>query len=121
MQTQVDIIGAGSSGLLLSHMLHLNGIESIVLERKSQEEVENTVRAGVLEQGTVDILKEIGVADRMLDEGVYHDGIELQYNGKRFRINMRELTGKRIMLYAQHEVIIDLLRKRFKDRGNNIF
>lgn len=109
MRTKVGIIGAGPAGLMLSQILHLNGIESVVLERRSQEEIEARVRAGVLEQGTVDILKDMGVGERMLKEGAVHDGIELQLNGERTRINMKELTGSQIMLYAQHEVVIDLL------------
>lgn len=110
MQTKVGIIGAGPAGLMLSQILHLNGIDSIILERRSQEEIEARIRAGVLEQGTVDILNDIGVGERMMKEGALHDGIELQLHGERFRINIKELTGSQIMLYAQHEVVIDLLR-----------
>lgn len=122
MHTQVGIIGAGPAGLMLSHILHLNGIDSIVLEKKSREQIEGTIRAGVLEQGTVDLLNEVGVGERMMNEGAIHDGIELQFNGQRFRINMKELTnGKQIMLYAQHEVIKDLLEARFKDSGQILF
>lgn len=122
MRTKVGIIGAGPSGLMLSHILHLNGIDSIVLEKKSREQIEGTIRAGVLEQGTVDLLNEVGVGDRMMKEGAIHDGIELQFNGQRTRINMKELTnGKQIMLYAQHEVIKDLLAARLRDSGKILF
>lgn len=122
MRTQVGIIGAGPAGLMLSHLLHLQGIDSIVLERKSRDDIEGTIRAGVLEQGTVDFLNDAGVGERMMREGTTHDGIEIQFNGKRSRINMKELTnGKAIMLYAQHEVIKDLLEARFEASGKIIF
>lgn len=122
MRTKVGIIGAGPAGLMLSHILHVNGIDSIILERKSREQIEGTIRAGVLEQGTVDLLNEMGVGSRMMKEGILHDGIELQFNQTRTRINMKELTGgKDIMLYAQHEVIKDLLKKRLEDNGQILF
>ncbi len=122
MKTQVGIIGAGPAGLLLSHILHLQGIDSIILEKRSREDIEGTVKAGVLEQGTVDLLNEIGVGERMMREGHIHDGIELQFNGKRHRINMKELTeGKSIMVYPQHEVIIDLVRARLETGGKIFF
>lgn len=122
MRTKVGIIGAGPAGLMLSHILHLNGIDSIVLERKSREQIEGTIRAGVLEQGTVDLLNKVSIGERMMKEGAIHDGIELQFNGQRTRINIRELTnGKQIMLYAQHEVIKDLLAARFRDSGKILF
>lgn len=121
MRTKVGIIGAGPAGLMLSHILHLNGIDSIVLERKSREKIESTIRAGVLEQGTVDLLNETGVGERMMREGAVHEGIEIQFNGNRTRINMKELTGKNIMLYAQHEVITDLIQVRLHDSGQIIF
>ncbi|WP_413300283.1 4-hydroxybenzoate 3-monooxygenase [Bacillus sp. 1P10SD] len=115
MQTQVGIIGAGPAGLLLSHLLHLQGIESIIFESRSREEIEGTIRAGVLEQGTVDLLNATGVGERMMKEGHVHHGIELQFNGKRHRINMGELTGgKNITVYAQHEVIKDLVAARLQ-------
>jgi len=113
MRTQVGIIGAGPAGLLLSHLLHLQGIESIILESRSREAIEGTIRAGVLEQGTVDLLNATGVGERMMREGHVHHGIELQFNGKRQRINLNELTGgKKIIVYAQHEVIKDLVAAR---------
>ena len=96
--------------LLLSHLLHLQGIDSVVLEARSRAEIEATLRAGVLEQGTVDLLRECGVGERMLREGVVHHGIELRFDGARHRIRCRELTGGRaITVYAQHEVIKDLV------------
>ncbi|TKC18415.1 4-hydroxybenzoate 3-monooxygenase [Robertmurraya kyonggiensis] len=122
MRTKVGIIGSGPAGLMLSHLLHLQGIESIVLENRSRKEIEETIRAGVLEQGTVDLLKETGVADRLLKEGFLHHGIELQFRGRRHRINMNELTGgKSITVYAQHEVIKDLVATRLQDGGQILF
>lgn len=82
MRTKVGIIGAGPAGLLLSHLLHLQGIESIILESRSREAIEGTIRAGVLEQGTVDLMNQSGVGDRMMREGHVHEGIELQFSGK---------------------------------------
>ncbi|UOE56842.1 4-hydroxybenzoate 3-monooxygenase [Bacillus sp. CMF12] len=122
MRTQVGIIGAGPAGLMLSHLLHLQGIETIVIEKKSREEIEGTIRAGVLEQGTVDLLNASGVGERMIKEGHVHQGIELQFNGKRHRLNMQELTdGKKITVYAQHEVIKDLVAARVQAGGEIIF
>src|SRR5438034_11071946 len=108
-RTQVGIIGAGPAGLVLSHLLYLRGIESVVLENRSRHYVEDRVRAGVLEQGTVDLLTEMGVGERMKREGLVHYGIELRFNGKGHRIDFRELTGgKAITIYAQAEVLKDL-------------
>jgi p-hydroxybenzoate 3-monooxygenase len=118
MRTQVGIIGAGPAGLLLSHLLHLEGIESVVLECRSRQEVECTVRAGVLEQGTADLLVECGVGERMRREGCVHHGIRLRYGGRTHRINLHELTGGRaITIYPQHEVLKDLLAARCKAGG----
>ena len=93
MRTQVGIIGAGPSGLLLSQLLHLKGIDTVVLERRSGEYVLSRIRAGVLEQGMVDLLNEAQVGDRMAREGLIHEGIELSFAGRRHRIDMKELTG----------------------------
>ncbi|MEQ2525934.1 4-hydroxybenzoate 3-monooxygenase [Robertmurraya yapensis] len=122
MRTQVGIIGAGPAGLMLSHLLHLQGIDSIVLENRSRKEIEGTIRAGVLEQGTVELLKGTGVGERLVKEGSVHHGIELQFNGRRHRINMNELTGgKSITVYAQHEVIKDLVASRLHDGAQIYF
>ncbi|MFZ6765607.1 4-hydroxybenzoate 3-monooxygenase [Undibacterium sp. Di26W] len=121
MRTQVAIIGAGPAGLLLSHLLHLNGIDSIVLESRSQAEIEATIRAGVLEQGTMDILKNAGVGARMQAEGALHHGIELAFDGRRHRIDLSELTGKAITVYPQHEVIKDLVAARQAAQGQLLF
>ncbi len=112
MHTQVAIIGAGPAGLLLSHLLHLQGIHSVVLECRSRDEIESTIRAGVLEQGTMDILNETGLGSRMRAEGALHHGFELAFDGHRHRIDLTGLTGKAITVYAQHEVIKDLVAAR---------
>jgi p-hydroxybenzoate 3-monooxygenase len=120
MRTQVGIVGAGPAGLLLSHLLHLEGIESVVVENRSREEIEGTIRAGVLEQGTVDLLTQTGVGDRMKREGALHHGIELRWPGRSHRIDFPSLTdGRSIMVYAQHEVIKDLVKARL-DAGGDI-
>ena len=121
MRTQVAIIGAGPAGLLLSHLLHLQGIESIVLESRSRDEIEATIRAGVLEQGTMDILTNAGVGERMRSQGALHHGIELAFDGKRHRIDLSELTGKAITVYPQHEVIKDLVAARLAVDGQILF
>lgn len=121
MRTQIAIIGAGPAGLLLSHLLHLQGIESVVLETRSKEEIESTIRAGVLEQGTMDILSDSGVGERMRREGALHHGFELAFNGQRHRIDLHELTGKAITVYAQPEVIKDLVAARVAAGGQMFF
>jgi p-hydroxybenzoate 3-monooxygenase len=121
MRTQIAIIGAGPAGLLLSHLLHLQGIESIVLESRSRPDIEATIRAGVLEQGTMDLLAEAGVGDRMRAEGALHHGIELAFGGRRHRIDLTELTGKAITVYPQHEVIKDLVAARIAAGGQLLF
>lgn len=122
IRTQVGIIGAGPAGLLLSHLLHLQGIESVVLEIRSRDDIEGTIRAGVLEQGTVDLLTEIGVGERMKREGFVHHGIELRFDGRGHRIDMFDLTGGRaITVYAQHEVIKDLVGARLDAGGQILF
>lgn len=112
MRTQVGIIGAGPSGLLLSHLLHLAGIDSIVIESRSRAYVEERVRAGLLEQGSVDTLTEAGVADRLQREGLVHHGIELRYDGIGHRIPLTDLTGKVVTIYGQQEVVKDLIAAR---------
>jgi p-hydroxybenzoate 3-monooxygenase len=110
MRTQVAIIGAGPSGLLLSHLLRLQGVDAILVEARSREYCENRIRAGVLEQGTVDTLNEAGLGDRMRREGLEHHGIELLFSGQRHRIDLSALTGGRaITVYSQHEVVRDLI------------
>src|ERR1700679_404644 len=105
MRTQVGIIGAGPGGLVLSHLLHLRGIEPVVLESRTRAQIESTIRAGVLEQGTMDLLCEADVGARMKAQRALHHGFELAYEGKRRRIDLTGLTGHSITVYAQHEVI----------------
>ncbi len=112
LRTQVGIIGAGPAGLTLAHLLHSQGIESVVLERHSREYVETRVRAGVLEQGTVDILCNSGVGERLKREGLQHQGVELRFDGKGHRIDFQDLVGKSITVYAQQEVVKDLIAAR---------
>ena len=95
MDTQVGIVGGGPAGLVLSHLLHLQGIDSVIVEARSRETLQTEVRAGVLEQGTVDLLGEIGVGDRMGREGAVHHGIELRFNRRGHRIPLSDLTGGR--------------------------
>src|SRR5919198_4605748 len=106
MRTQVGIVGAGPAGLVLSLLLDEAGIESIILEDRSREYVEKRVRAGVLEQGTVDLLVEHGVGERMRREGIVHHGIELRFRRRGHRIPISDLTGGRsIMIYGQQEIV----------------
>ena len=118
VRTQVGIVGAGPAGLLLSHLLAREGIESIVLEDRSRDYVENRVRAGVLEQGSVDIINEIGLGERMNREGQIHEGIEIRFNGQGHRIDFPSLTGgKRITVYGQQEAVKDMIAARLADGG----
>ena len=117
-QTQVGIVGAGPAGLMLSHLLHLNGIHSIVLEARSRAYCEERVRAGVLEHTSVDMLRQAGVADRLQREGLRHEGIDLGVDGVRHRISFVELTGKCVTVYGQQEVVKDLIAVRLADGGD---
>jgi p-hydroxybenzoate 3-monooxygenase len=112
MKTQVAIVGAGPSGLLLGQLLAKSGIANIVIEQRSADYVLGRIRAGVLEQTTVDLLREAGVAARMDTEGLPHDGVELCFGGQRHRIDLHGLTGKRVMVYGQTEVTRDLMAAR---------
>jgi p-hydroxybenzoate 3-monooxygenase len=107
-RTQVGIIGAGPSGLLLSQLLHRHGIESVVLEHRSREYVEARIRAGLLESGTVELLREAGVAQRLQREGIAHAGFELAFADRSHRIALQELTGKSVLVYGQTEIQRDL-------------
>lgn len=118
MQTQVGIIGAGPAGLLLSHMLHLSGVDSVIVESRSRAAIEATIRAGVLEQSTVDLITEIGAGERVRREGSVHRGVELRFAGCGHRIDLHELAGGRtITLYPQHEVLKDLIDLRLRTGG----
>lgn len=122
MHVPVVIIGSGPAGLLLSHLLHVQGIESVILERKSRDYVEGRIRAGVLEMGTVDLMKRVGVDARMNKEGIIHGGIYISVNGKRTHVNMEELTGgSTVMIYGQTEVTKDLIQARLDHGGEIVF
>jgi p-hydroxybenzoate 3-monooxygenase len=114
-RTQVAIVGAGPAGLMLSHLLHRRGIDSVVLDARSREEVESTIRAGILEHGTVDLLVESGASDRVLVDGARHDGIELRFSGAGHRVDFADLVGRAVWLYPQHEVLRDLVAARLRD------
>ena len=112
-RTQVGIVGAGPAGLMLGQLLHQAGIDSVILENHNREYVIERVRAGVLEQGTVDLMHEMGVGDRLAREGLRHDGIYLAFGGARHRIDLAGLTGGRaITIYGQSEVVKDLIAAR---------
>ena len=118
-ETQVGIVGAGPAGLMLSHWLHLHGIHSIVLEAKSRQHCEERIRAGVLEQGSVDMLRAAELGARLDREGMRHEGIDLGLNRRRYRIHLSALTGgKAITVYGQQEVIKDLIARRLADGGD---
>jgi p-hydroxybenzoate 3-monooxygenase len=116
-RTQVGIVGAGPAGLLLAHLLHRAGIESIVLERRNREYVESRIRAGVLEHGAADLLRSAGVGERMDREGLVHRGIYLQFSDSRHHVDFVELTGRGIMVYGQQEVVKDLIAARLEAGG----
>lgn len=118
MRTQVGIVGAGPAGLLLSQLLHLQGIESIVLERRDRDYVECRVRAGVLEHGSAEMLREAGVGQRMDAEGLPHEGTELRFARRRHRIDFQELTGRHITVYGQQEIVKDLIAARLAAGGD---
>ena len=117
MKTQVGIIGAGPSGLLLSQLLYVNGIDSVVLEKHSKRHVLSRIRAGLLEQGTTRMLEQAGVAAGLSKNGLEHGGVELVFEGRRCRINFFELTGKKMTIYGQTEVTRDLYQAREKSAG----
>jgi len=113
MKTQVAIIGAGPAGLMLGHLLHNAGIDSIIIEAKSRQYIEERVRAGILEQGTVNAMVDSGVGDRLLKEGLQHDYIDIRFNREPHRLNIKELSrGRSVWNYAQHEIVKDLVAAR---------
>jgi p-hydroxybenzoate 3-monooxygenase len=117
IRTQVGIVGAGPAGLVLGHLLHLQGIESLVLESRSREYCQERVRAGLLEQNTADLLVEMGVGERMKRERLVHHGINLRFCGRTHRIDFADLTGRSITIYGQGEVIKDLVDARHASGG----
>jgi len=121
MRTQVGIVGAGPAGLMLSHLLHREGIESIIIENRSRDYIESRIRAGLIEQWASDLLRETGVGERMAREGLSHDGVHFCFNGALHYINFRKLVGKGITIYGQQEVVKDLIERRLADGGQILF
>lgn len=117
-RTQIGIVGAGPAGLMLSHLLHLAGIESVVVDNRSRAEIEGTHRAGILEYDSVRLLTETGVSDRVLTDGVEHEGVTLAFGGEGHRIDFKGLTGASVQLYPQTDVVIDLAAARDRDGGD---
>jgi p-hydroxybenzoate 3-monooxygenase len=121
LRTQVGIVGAGPAGLMLGHLLHRQSIDSVIIENRSEQHVIERVRAGVLEQGTVDLMKDTGLGHRVEREGLRHDGFHLAFEGRRHRIDMAGLTGGRaITIYGQNEVVKDLIEAR-RSTGRPLF
>jgi p-hydroxybenzoate 3-monooxygenase len=112
LRTQVAIIGAGPAGLMLGALLARHGIDAVILEARSRDYIEHRIRAGVLEQGTVDAMDEVGAGARMHAHGLVHDGAILRFGGQSHRIDFRALTGKGVMIYSQHELVRDLVALR---------
>ncbi|PNW09140.1 4-hydroxybenzoate 3-monooxygenase [Microbacterium testaceum] len=119
VRTRVAIVGAGPAGLLLSHLLDRAGIESVVVDQRSRDDIESTIRAGILEQGTVELLDTLGPASRARTAGHRHDGIELRFEGEGHRIDFAASVGRAVWLYPQHEVLKDLIAARL-DRGQDL-
>jgi p-hydroxybenzoate 3-monooxygenase len=120
-KTRIGIIGAGPAGLMLSHLLHLSGIDNVILENRSREYCENRIRAGILEYEVAELMRQTGVGARMDREGSRHDGTNFLVNGELHHIDFQELVGKHVMLYSQHEVVRDLIAARLEAGGEIIF
>jgi p-hydroxybenzoate 3-monooxygenase len=120
-RTQVAIIGAGPAGLLLGQLLHKAGIDNIILEARDRAYVEARIRAGVLEQGTVNILRDLGVSERLDREGLVHPGVFVALEGRRRHIDMQRMTGKSVTVYGQTEVTKDLIEARLASGRPLIF
>ena len=119
MRTKVAIIGAGPAGLLLGQLLHAYGIDNVILERQTPDYVLGRIRAGLLEEGTVALLDEVGAGARAHREGLVHHGVELAFGGARHRIDMHAATGKTVMIYGQTEVTRDLMDARARRRPDH--
>jgi p-hydroxybenzoate 3-monooxygenase len=122
MRTQVGIVGAGPAGLMLAQLLHLEGIESVIVERSSREHVRTRLRAGVLEQGTVDLMREVGLGERLDQLGLVQNSIDFRFGGESHPINFTESTGgSTVVVYPQHEVVTDLMTARERAGGTVIY
>ncbi len=121
MRTQVGIVGAGPAGLMLSHLLHREGVESVILENRSRDYIESRIRAGLIEQWATDLLAETGVGERMRREAMFHNGIHFCFADALHYINFRDLVGKGITIYGQQEVVKDLVARRLADGGQILF
>jgi len=121
MRTQVGIVGAGPAGLMLARLLHLAGIESVILENRSRDYIENRIRAGLIEHWSVDLLTEVGAGARLKREGIAHWGINIGINGDLHRIDFKKLVDKRVTIYGQQEVVKDLVEQRLAYSGPLLF
>src|SRR5262249_16958090 len=121
VRTQVGIVGAGPAGLTLSHHLHLEGVESVILENRSRDYIESRIRAGLIEQWASDLLVETGVGARLQREGMFHNGVYFASPGALHYINCRDLVGKVVPIYGQQEVVKDLIERRLADDGQILF
>ncbi|WP_308102900.1 4-hydroxybenzoate 3-monooxygenase [Lentzea sp. CC55] len=117
-RTRVGIVGGGPAGLMLSHLLSLDGIDSVVVDNRTRAEIENTVRAGILEAGSARLLVDTGVSDRVLRDGHPHEGIDLRFGGESHRVDFRALVGEPVWLYPQTDVFVDLANARARDGGD---
>jgi p-hydroxybenzoate 3-monooxygenase len=121
MRTQVGIIGAGPAGLMLARLLRLQGIDSIIIENRSRDYIENRIRAGLIEHWAADLLVDLGVGERLLREGLPHWGTNIGINGQLHHLDFKALVGKRITIYGQQEVVKDLVERRLTDGGDLLF
>jgi p-hydroxybenzoate 3-monooxygenase len=121
MRTQVGIVGAGPAGLMLSHLLHLEGIESVILENRGRDYIESRIRAGLIEQWASDLLVETGVGARMQREGMFHNGVYFGFGGALHYIDFRDQVGKGVTIYGQQEIVKDLIDRRLADGGRILF
>src|ERR1700680_403144 len=121
VRTQIGIVGAGPAGLTLAHLLHLEGVDSVVIETKSRQHIEHRLRAGLLEQGSADLLVEAGVGSRLLRARILHRGLYIKFKGELRRIDFQDLVGKSVMIYAQQELVKDLIAARLSYREPLLF
>jgi p-hydroxybenzoate 3-monooxygenase len=121
LRTQVGIVGAGPAGLMLSHLLHLAGVSSIIIENRSRSYCENRIRAGLIEQWVIDLLRDTGVGERMDREGMFHSGIHVNINGAMHYLNFKELVGRGVAIYGQQEIVKDLIARRLADGTQILF